>query len=243
MNFNNKRFYYPIILGDNITLYGPEHHHLANVSRCKLEEKVTVFNGDAYDYTYEIVAIQRDETKLKFISKIKNTKNPTVNLTVFLGLIKLDNLALVVEKLTEIGVTKLVPFVCGNSNIGAKTIRVEKLTSISAQSCKQCGRSIPIQIENTLSFQNMISVIRGIDMVYYADLTETANRITRTGKLGTQRPKEIAIIIGPEGGFTKDETIAIKNNSTPITLGARTLRSETAAIVGATLVLNLFGEI
>jgi len=233
-----KRFITSCRLGECIKLTGSEHHHLAHVVRVRVGDNVIMTNGDAFDYKYNIVSITRDCATLEFISKIKNKQNPKKNLTVFIGLIKPENLAWVVEKLNEIGASELVPFVCANSN--TRSINIEKLREISRQSCKQCGRSVPLQIHDTISFRQMLHEIPNFDNAFYADRGEKRDRISLSQISNSDYN---ALIIGTEGGFTLEENLAVTDVATPFTLGARTLRSETAAIVASTLILNLMGEI
>ncbi|MCL2756252.1 MAG: 16S rRNA (uracil(1498)-N(3))-methyltransferase [Firmicutes bacterium] len=235
-----KRFFVSQILGNDFELTGSEHHHLAFVMRAKPGDKIILCNGDNCDYKYTIVKITRDEATLAFDSKSKNKQNPKNKLVVFIGLIKLDNLALIVEKLNELGASELVPFTSSNSNIAAKNVNIEKLNSIAKQSCKQCGRSIPLKVHEPITFKEMLNEITSFDNTFYADRGEKQDRITREK---TQGSSYNALVIGPEGGFTLEENLVITEVATPITLGSRTLRSETAAIAATTLILSKMGEI
>lgn len=237
-----KRFYYRGRLGESfVMLDGTEHHHLSIVKRCKVGEVVMLVCGDEFDYRYEITGINREETRLSFISKSKNTKNPKTELVVFVGLIRLENLSLIVEKLGEIGATRIVPFTCARSNTPASSVNISKLGTVAEQSCKQSGRSIPLKIHPVLKFNEMISSLSQLDEVFYADRGEKKSKISRNET--TSNEKRYGLVIGPEGGLTIDENLAITEISTPITLGSRTLRSETAAMVGTALVLAKLGEL
>ena len=224
----------------DVTLDGQEHHHLANVRRCKPDEVVVLFCGDEYDYKYRISNILRDETRLEFISREKNKRNPKVGLTVYIGLIRTDNLSWVIEKLSEIGATELVPFKCARSNVPTELVNISRLQTIAEQSCKQSGRSIPLRVLPVLGFNEMISSLDGFDEVYYADRGEKRKKISQVEKKGHGH---VCLVLGPEGGFNMDENMEIAMRATPITLGARTLRSETAAIVATALILSELGEI
>jgi len=234
-----RRFYINQDLGFDVAMEGGEHNHLANVLRMKVGDMVVLFCGDEYDYTYEITYVTRDYTNLRFVSRAKNIANPAVNLVVFLGVIKLDNLSLVVEKLNELGVGELVPFVCANSNIPAKAINTEKLEIVAKQSCKQCGRSIPLKVHHTLRFNEMLDKMSKFDMAFYADRGEKFDRVYFSE---VQNANHVAVIIGPEGGFTIDESSAVTQLARPVTLGSRTLRSETAAMAASTILLSMMGE-
>jgi len=241
MNLNYKRFFCQVPLGDDLELDGGEHHHLAHVLRCRVGDIIILVNGDAFDYCYRIENIKRNSTELKFIEMRPNTANPRVALTVYMGLIKRVNIELVVEKLNEIGVTNFVPFICERSNFSPDAVRICKLQEIANQSCKQCGRSTPLRVLPVRRFDQMIGELGNFDTAFYADRGEKRDKIRRN-KLDSGQ-NTIALVIGPEGGLTIEENLELATRATPVTLGARTLRSETASIVAATLVLNRAGEI
>ena len=227
-------------MGTDIVLDGVEHHHLANVVRCRVDEKIILVNGDLFDYKYTIEDINRDETVLRFVSRSKNKANPQTKLVVFQALIKLDNLALIVEKLNELGVSEFVPFVSRNSNQPERSVNVSKLQTIANQSCKQCGRSVPMKIHEIYDFDEVLAEIPKFDRAFYADRGEKARGIELQD---LQNTSYNAIIIGPEGGLTLEESLAVADLATPVTLGKRTLRAETAAISASTITLHYLGEI
>ena len=240
MEKSYKTFFYKGRLGADVTLDGTEHHHLANVRRCKVDEVVVLLCGDEFDYRYKITSIARDQTKLQFISKEKNKRNPKIELVVYMGLIRLENLSWVIEKLGEIGATELVPFTCARSNVLTSTVNLTRLQGIAEQSCKQSGRSIPLKVSPVLTFNEMLSQIPDFDAVFYADRGEKRAKIT---SLTSGKMQKVGLVLGPEGGLTLEENFEIASRATPITLGMRTLRSETAAIVGTTLILASLGEL
>ncbi|MCL2587417.1 MAG: 16S rRNA (uracil(1498)-N(3))-methyltransferase [Firmicutes bacterium] len=233
-----KRFFVQEQLGYDLVMDGMEHNHLANVLRCRVDEKIILVCGDLFDYNYVIEDINRDETTLRFVSKTKNKANPKTNLVVFQAIIKLDNLALIVEKLNELGVSEFVPFISANSNI--RHINTAKLQTIANQSCKQCGRSVPLKVHEVHSFDEMLEELGAFENAFYADRGEKSRAIGFNDLNGTAYN---AIVVGPEGGLGLDENLRLATEATPITLGKRTLRAETAAITAATIVLHYLGEV
>jgi 16S rRNA (uracil1498-N3)-methyltransferase len=220
-----RRFYINIQgLSQDLVLSGSEHNHLANVLRLRIGDEVIIVCGDEVDYYYKISEIKKSQTKLTFIGKQQNTHNPKTKLTVYMGVIKHDNLALATEKLNEIGVTEVVLFKSANSqNI---PVKLEKLQAVAQQSCKQCGRSIPVKVGGVLTFEEVLKEIP--ENVIFADPTTSAARTPIPAK---------GIIIGPEGGFTDSEREKLRQKAMHVSLGPRILRAETAAIVGAALIL------
>ena len=189
--------------------------------------------------------IQKNYTVCNLINKELNTANPKVNLTVFQALIKGDNMPLVVQKLSELGVTTIVPF--ENKFVTSKDSvnKVLKLQETANQSCKQCDRSISLKVENVLKFKEVLNKLEKYDLVIFANETENSYNLKKYFSLNNISDKKIAVIIGSEGGFSDDEIIALKNlkNVESVSLGRRILKAETASIALATIVLYEMGEL
>jgi len=209
-----KRLFVDSSLGKDFVLCKDEHHHLANVARCRVGENVVLVKGDEFDYVYKIEDIKRDATKLSFVSKNLNTKNPKKRLVVFLGAIK--NMAQAVEQLSQIGIAEIIPFTSKNANAA---LNVPRLQKIAEQSCKQCGRSIPLVISEPLKFDKMCDVLTNFDN------------------------DSFALVIGPEGGLNQTEAEHLAQITNPISIGKRIMRTETAAVVAATWALSQMGEL
>ena len=141
---------------DKIILNDSEHNHLSNVLRMKIGENIIVLLDDEYDYICEIVSISKKQTELKIIERVLNNNNPKVNVTVFQAILKGDNMSLVVQKLTELGVRKFVPITSKNITALGNKNMVEKLSIVSNQSIKQCKRSIAMQISKTTDIKAII---------------------------------------------------------------------------------------
>jgi len=230
-----KRFFFRTPLGRDFKLTGMEQNHLANVVRSRAGEEIIVCCGDEFDYKYQIVDIKKHETALKFIEKAPNLCNPCTDLTVFLALIKPDCLSIAVQKLNEIGVTDLVLFNAEYCNV--PKVNLEKLSIMAEQSCKQCGRSIPMRVKQS---RDIYTDLKSFDAIYLADENQKTNPIKPNKTQG-----KTAVIIGPEGGFSakEHEIWCNMSNILHIGLGSRILRAETASIVAATLILKNMGEI
>ncbi|MDR0462179.1 MAG: 16S rRNA (uracil(1498)-N(3))-methyltransferase [Christensenellaceae bacterium] len=219
----------------NFELTGPEHHHLSTVTRSNIGDMVCCGNGE-FDYHYEIIGITKNATSLRFDHKEPNTANPQAQLTVFMPLIKLDNLTLTVQKLNEIGVHEIVLFNAARCNVPAKAISIEKLRAIATQSCKQCGRSIPIKV----SFGKIPPT--GFGQIIFANEHEEKMKLHN---MVFHYFSPGALIIGPEGGFTdaEREMLCKTKGVTSVSLGNRILRAETAAIVASAIILSRHGEL
>lgn len=223
-----------------IVLDGVEHNHLKNVMRTRIGEEVVVVTGDGYDYLCMVESIEKNKTFLTLISKNKNQNEPKRKLTVYQAMTKSDNMNLIVQKLTELGATRLVPFENAYITAKDKSGKIDKFQNISNQSIKQCKRACPIHIENTISFKTLLTSLAEHDMVVFANECEKSKSLSML-----KFPYEnIAIIVGSEGGFSEQEIAQLTSlkNVTSVSLGKRILRAETASIVLAGTIMYLQGE-
>ena len=172
-----------------IIIDGEEINHLA-VLRCKPGEQVVVYVGDELEYTTQIVEISKKFAKLEIISTQVCKGNPTKSLTLFQGLPKADKLDLVTQKLCELGASKIIPFESDFTVAKPNPTKIARLNKVSEEACKQCGRSIPLKVENAITFKQMLEQISNFDIVLFANEKE------RLASQEIQDKTNIAIIIG-----------------------------------------------
>ncbi|MBQ9791858.1 MAG: 16S rRNA (uracil(1498)-N(3))-methyltransferase [Clostridia bacterium] len=163
-----KRFFVDksSIKGDTIVIEGIEHNHIKNVMRLNVGEDIIVVAGDEFDYYAKIVDMKKGETVVKVLDKKQNEYNPKHNVTVFQALTKTDNMQLIVQKLTELGVTTFYPVITEFITSKDKMGKSDKLQVVSNQSIKQCKRSIPMKIESVIKFSAMLDLLKEYDIVF-----------------------------------------------------------------------------
>lgn len=212
-------------IGNNFIFDGDEFAHF-NVLRCKIGEQVICFGDDGYDYLCEIKEITKKQAIASIINKEINTKNPKINLTVFQGLVKGEKLDLIVQKLTEIGISNLYTFESEYAIAKANNNKIDRLRKISMESCKQCGRNIPLNIYENLKFNEMVDKLKNFDLILFANEKNKVRNFDIFKKC-----KNIAIIVGSEGGFSDNEiNLIYSSGAINFGLGERILRAETAVI-------------
>lgn len=150
-----KRFYINEKLEVNKDYYieGIEHNHIKNVMRMNEGDEIILVCGDEYDYYAKIKRITKGDTLVNISDKCLNNHNPISNVTVFQALVKSDNMSLIIQKLTELGVKDFIPFESEFITSKDKFGKKDKLQEISNQSIKQCKRSIPMHVHNVVSFK------------------------------------------------------------------------------------------
>lgn len=240
--FDMKRFFVDKELNNvkSIKIDGIEHNHIKNVMRMQIGDEIILVCGDEYDYSARIVAMSKGDTTVEILGKENNIYNPISNVTVFQALVKSDNMALIVQKLTELGIKDFVPFESEFITSKDKYGKSKKLQDISNQSVKQCKRSIPMHIHDVQSFNDVLEELKDYDKIIFANECE---RTYKLSEIEFQKSDKIAIIVGSEGGFSGGEIDKlIDAGAMSITLGRRILRAETASIALSSVVMFKMGE-
>ena len=229
-----KRYYYDgkIEVNDTITLTDDEFHHLSNVMRSKINERVCLFNGDGNFYFGTITEIAKKFAKINVEEFIVSENEPKIQIDVVQALAKGDKLSLIMQKITELGASNLILFESKFCDVKANTHKHERMNQISISASKQCGRASIVSCnQKILSVTDVSKIISDYDAFFIA--YENENGLTLTDFLLSEKKqlKKVAIMIGAEGGFSENEIELLKSSgATIVSLGNRILRTETASI-------------
>jgi 16S rRNA (uracil1498-N3)-methyltransferase len=211
----------------------------AKVRHIKVGEKIEVNTLDGNVYLAEVEEITKKYLKAKVLESIKQEKSD-IYLELFLSvpnkLSKIDDL---IEPISELGVTKLIPVISEYSAVKEKQIlkKIDKWKKIALNSIKQCKRLYPIEIENPIKIEK-IDTNTEIRFVFYE---RERNRTLKD--FINQKYKTISIYIGNEGGISdRDLKILKEKNFIPLSLSKNILRMETAVLTAICQVLFTFGD-
>ena len=234
------------INNNDIVIIGDDVNHIINVLRMKKTDKVQICNQDTGDnYNAEIVNYSKNEVECKIISKINETTESNVHITLFQGIPKFEKMELIIQKNTEVGIKTIVPVIMERTvvkldeKIASKKLeRWQKIAEIAA---KQSMRDIIPQIGNITKLKDIDTT--EFDAVLVAYENEEHNMLkTELQKLerkiksnnSSEQQYNIAIVIGPEGGISEKELVMLaEKNAKFVSLGKRILRTETAGVVMA----------
>jgi len=241
LSMKEKRFFYNGNLKENtvIDFEGEEFHHLANVMRARVGDKVCLFNGDGNFYFGEVKSISKKFAEIKINRKEESKSEPQITLTIYQALAKGDKLSLIMQKITELGASKLCLFESDFCDVKANSNKQERMDSISVSAAKQCGRATIVQSEGIFSIKEVADQIKDYDAFFVTYENEDGHTLTDSLQKHADL-KNIAVMIGAEGGFATKEIQLLKDSGADIvSLGKRILRTETAAIACTAVVMQL----
>ncbi len=236
------RFFAPPVssFDSSIILDPDESHHLSRVLRLLPGAIVYSFDGKGAEYECEVKRVSKEHTELSIIARLSNEVESSLQLTLGQALVKGDKFDWIVQKATELGVTRLVPLLTEHSEFKkaeGREARLQRWRRIALEATKQCGRRHLIEISEVQSFAQFCTPkADGLRLIFSE----------RKGQpiAGIERAIAVTIAIGPEGGWGEQELLqAEASGFIPIHLGNRILRTETAAVAAVAIVQYLFGDL
>lgn len=186
------------------------------------------------------------DNRVRPFQALPDFKDAEAHLTVFQALPDKERFELILEKLTEIGVHRIVPMVTQRSATLADRDRSQKKShrwpDLLLAAAKQCRRPTIPELGPVTRWEEALQEAAGVDQAFM--LYEGATVLTLGQALTTKRPAAVALLVGPEGGFAAEEVVqAARAGIRNVSLGGRILRTETAALAGAILVQHLLGRL
>jgi len=220
---NNIRLFYDKSLSINFSskLDKSQSHYIYKVMRVGIGQTFSLFNKNG-EWEAKIENYKDQAVDFLVIKKIRSNEN---NKEIWLAFapIKLNYLNLMIQKATELGVTKLIPILTERTIV--RKINLARINKIVIEAAEQSNRLDIPKIEKLTKFKNFLKENKNTNIIF-GDLN------TNNVKFDFKDEKPVCVLIGPEGDFTEDERSMIfkQKNITPIKINENILRSETAAI-------------
>jgi 16S rRNA (uracil1498-N3)-methyltransferase len=242
------------ISSDRAKLDGPEAHHLLHVMRATIGQEVTVFDGSGAEFVAAVTACGRASVELKILERIEVDRELPFSLTVGVSLPKGDRQKWLVEKLTELGATELVPLATERGVAQPTDNALDRLQRSVIEAAKQCGRNRLMRIAGPRTWGAWVAhgwlgqsvtptqVESGALPQAHAPAKSVRRLVAHPAvrplvELDLAVPQPTILAVGPEGGLTDDEIVAAEAAGWQIVdLGPRILRVETAAVALAAVV-------
>ena len=244
-----RRFHAPPtafnLKNQSVTLTGDEARHLRDVLRLKGGDEVYVFDGLGREFRCTVAVATRAAAELRIEAEVEPAKPESqLELNLCVALLKGDKFDLVVQKVTELGVSKVTPLVTRHADIHLRyesdaAKRVARWQRIALEAAKQSGRAYVPEVSAPVPFDSALAV-DGMGVMFSERGGESLESLTP----GQSAPPALTALVGSEGGWTDEEIESARaRNFHVITLGGRILRAETAAITVTALLQNLFGDL
>ena len=210
-------------------------HHMKKVLRMSEGDEMDISDGSAWEYHVEIESLDDKEAVLLILDKQKFAREPELLVTLYQGIPKASKMEEIIQRCVELGVNSIVPVfmertvVVDKGNFGKKLDRWQK---ISDEAVKQCKRGIIPDVQDTVKFKEALPMLQEHDLIlfpYENEDNSTIKDCLREVVVSGNKPKTVAIIIGPEGGFADKEAVALDEiGAKRVSLGKTILRTETA---------------
>ena len=232
-----SRFYVPKdnITGSSATIDGDEAHHILGVMRLGEGDSVVLFDGEGTEYAGTIKTAD-EKAKRVTVDIVETRRVPAESLvmvTLAQAIPKKAKMDYIVEKATELGVSRIVPMVTDRTIVKPAEDASKKMAGrwkkIAVEASKQCGRTSIPEVDVITRFRDVVSSFGKYDMVLFAYLGERTVPIKKA--IAGHLSGKILVLIGPEGDFTPEETdMAGVDNCRFVSLGRRVLKSDTAGL-------------
>jgi 16S rRNA (uracil1498-N3)-methyltransferase len=229
-----------------VTLYGEDARHLTRVLRKQPGAEITVLNGKGAEYRARITDVGDDRVTAVILEATQRLTESRVRINLVQGLPKGEKFEWILQKNTEIGVARFQPVLTERSTVkldpAARAKKLDRWRKIVREAAEQSGRQLTPEIEPVRDWRELAAALRpGLILIPWEG--EREQPIKRVLASRPEIPDEITVLIGPEGGFAVDEVEAARRwGAIPVTLGPRILRTETAGLAVATIILYQYGE-
>lgn len=227
--------------GDIINIYGDDARHIGRSLRMRLGDEITVCRLKK-DYICNILTIS-DDCVTVHINEERKSKEPSINLTLYMAVPKLDKLELIVQKATELGAAKIVPVLTKRcvSRPDPKQFskKRERLERIALEAAKQSERGIVPEVSDIIDFDACVNEMKNYDV----SLVCYEKGGVSLSSIKYPKNSDICVFIGSEGGFEQEEINRLSDSGVKtIWLGDRILRCETAPISAISIIMHLTGN-
>ncbi|MFK5947497.1 MAG: 16S rRNA (uracil(1498)-N(3))-methyltransferase [Methylococcales bacterium] len=237
-----SRLYTPDILntGQKLELKDDNAHYVRTVLRLKKDQAITLFNSRGGEFLSVINEVSRKRVEVSIVEAIDRTAESPLSVTLGLGISRGDRMDWAVQKAVELGVNNITPLITERCVVKFKAEkkqqRLQHWKKIAQHAAEQSGRTILPKFNEVSSIEGWVKEQKGLKVFLdpYAEQSFINLKPNR---------QSVTLLSGPEGGFSAQEKeLAIDAGFTPVRLGNRVLRTETAVLAALSAVQMLWGD-
>ena len=223
-----------------IKLTSDDHHYLKNVMRVIVNDRLQIFNGVDGEWSSKVVNVKRDFVEIEVIECVLG-QIEYEEIHCYFSPLNANRHNYIIEKLTELGITSFTPVITEFSNI--RKVNNDKLLARAKEAAEQCGLMRIPKINSAILMEDLIN--HGSEGALLVFCDERSNPMNPIDQLSRVKELNVSFLIGPEGGFSDKERYDIleSQNVIRLSLGSRVLRADTAAIVAASFLQAIKGEL
>ena len=228
----NIRLYHPNSIVENSTnLLSKEHaHYVVNVMRLKRGSIINCFNIEG-EWESEIVFLEKERVEVKFLKKVKEPQKKN-KIELAICLVKKNPMELILQKATELGVSKIIPIISERTEV--KELNYDRAKKIVIEATEQSNQMIPPEILEAVKLKDFLKKLDQTTQLLFGDVNSKDNLSIEKFK----NFNSLNILIGPEGDFSPSEREFILSfpQVVPFSISKNILRSDTAVISAISLV-------
>ncbi|HKC91205.1 MAG TPA: RsmE family RNA methyltransferase [Candidatus Limnocylindria bacterium] len=219
------RFFVEDDVTDEVVLHGEQAHQIANVLRLKAGEEITLVRNGV-ESNVVLASVDADKVRGRCISKRPVDAEPRVRLTLALPILRGDRTEEIIEAVTQLGVSRIVPFVSSRSIVRSlPDAKRQRWTKVAREAAETARRGRIPTIDEARDWDRLFDALDSPVLVAWE--SEVLVKL----RDAVPDARQLSLVIGPEGGLSMEEiAVARGHEAVTVSLGPRNLRSETAAI-------------
>ena len=239
-----RRFFVsPENIGENTVTIDDRNdlHHMMRVLRLSAGDEMDISDSQEWEYRVRLLSVNEERAEALILDKQRFTSEPQTRITLFQGIPKQGKMEIIVQKSVELGVAEIVPVfmartvVADKGNFGKKIQRWQK---IADETVKQCRRGVIPEVSQAVRMDELPGMLEDFDLVLLPYENEKNVTIKDVLRADGEKSGRIAVVIGPEGGFSRGEAEMITSiGGKTVTLGKTVLRTETAGIAAIAMIM------
>lgn len=219
---------YKIEENAEFSLNKEDSRYISSVLRMREGEELTVVDADGFEVLAQVASLSKDEVVLHAVSKSRNETESPCKITLYQSISKGERMDLTIQKSVELGVYRIVPVYSSRCVAKpGKESKIDRWQKIALEAARQCNRGIIPEVASPVSFKEALQAAKDNDLMLFPWEEEKGRSLKQV--IDNTSPENVAVFIGPEGGFSEEEaSLASNAGCTHVTLGKRILRTETA---------------
>lgn len=230
------------IAENKVFITGSDVNHIRHVLRMSQGEQIRVCDGQGRELLCSIECFETNCVTASVLDSNQERTELCSRIHLYQGLPKSDKMELVIQKAVELGVFRVVPVITRRTIVkleGKKEkARVERWNKIAESAAKQSQRSLVPRVGELVSFTQALDQVKGFQLCLIPYELEQGMEGTMQALNQVRADMDIAVFIGPEGGFEKEEiSQAMEAGALPVSLGKRILRTETAGLAALSVLM------